>query len=224
MAQIDKLAAIHAKLKTGKKLTKGEQRFLDAQDAGRWARTLNDVAAKFGLARQSLDDWKLYDSEGALVKGPRGYDLEAIQRLRDKMHAEGKSVVLLPGDKTSGDDDPTALKARKLRLECDKLSTQIDILRGKYALIDDIMAQILPIIYAFKEKLTRLGPELAFEVSGATPADAEDRIRQAADKILTELCDDDLPRLEDALRKPNEIGDEDGRMPAARETYGRQKA
>lgn len=224
MTKPERLSAIHAKLKAGKSLNRADRKFLDEQDGGRWVSTLNQVALHFGIQRQSLDDWKPYDTEGALVKQGRGYDLGALQRLRDRMQAEGKSVNVIPGDITGKKESIGDVKLRKEQLSCDKLSTQIDILRGKYALIDDIMAQILPIIYAFKEKLTRLGPELAFEVSGATPADAEDRIRQATDKILTELCDDDLPRLEDALRKPNELGDDDGRMPAARETYGRQKA
>jgi hypothetical protein len=227
VTKAQKLEKILLKAKAGKRLTPAEEREVER---ARWAPSLADVARHFGLVRQSLDSWKPYDTENALAKTERGYDLEALQRLRDRMHAEGKNPRLLPGDKTGGassdeDSDPTALKARKLRLECDKLATQIEILRGKYALIDDIMAQLLPIIYSFKEKLIRLGPELAFEVSGVSPADAEDRIRMAAEKILTELAEDDIPRLEEALRKPSDsFGDQDGRMPAAREANGRQKA
>ena len=230
MTKPQKLETILAKVKDGRKLTAAEERFVEQSKAeSRYLPTLDAVAAHYGIARQSLDKWRAKDDELALEKGPNGYDLDAIGRVRRKFVAEGKNPRLLAGDldgSGSGDEtDVALLKARKIRLECDKLATQIDILRAKYALVDDIMAQLMPIIYRFKEKVDRLGPELAFQVSGSSPADAEQIIRDAGDKLLMELSDDDIPRMEAALRKPTDnLGEQDGRMPAAREAYGRAKA
>lgn len=225
MTKAQKLERIREKARQKKVLTPAEEKLVEAAKTdGRFVRTLKEAAAQIGVARQSMDEWKPKDTEGALVKGPHGYDMEAVKRLRARFFAEGQSPVLLPGDVGVTEEDPGILKARKLRLECDKLATQIDILRGKYALVEDVMAGLMPIIYAIKERFLKLGPEVSFQLSGMEPADIEDKIRTEVEKILNKLADEDIPRLGEILGQPKDIGEEDGRLPAARQANGRQKA
>jgi hypothetical protein len=126
-------------------------------------------------------------------------------------------------DGGDGEADIAQLKTRKVRLECDKLETQIDILRGKYALVEDVLAEVRTVIYAVKDRIRRAGPELAYEVSGVTPAEAEERINAYTHRVLTDLETTNYDALAEKLKQPNEIGDKPDRMPAARETNGRQK-
>jgi hypothetical protein len=50
--------------------------------------------------------------------------------------------------------------------------------------------------------------ELAYEVSGVTPAEAEERIREKIDKICQELSVEDYSKLEEALTTPTDDGDD----------------
>jgi predicted ATP-binding protein involved in virulence len=92
------------------------------------------------------------------------------------------------------------LKAKKIHLECQKLATQIDILRAKYVSLEDVLTQFRAVIYAVKEKMRRLPSELAYEVSGVTPAESEERIEKAINKILTALSEEDYNKVEERLK------------------------
>ena len=228
----DRLAAIHAKLQDGKKLTAAEKRFLAQSKAeARYVPTLEEVASYFGVVRKALKRWEEFDTEGALKPTPNGYDIEAIRRLRKRFLENTPNTRLNKGDlaPSDGDDDEdkndvATLKARKIRLECDKLAVQIDILMGKYALVEDVLAEVRTVIYAVKDKLRRAGPELAYDVSGVTPAEAEDKISAYIHKVLTDLETTDYDALSEKLAKPKEDMERGERVPAARETNGRQRA
>lgn len=225
MTKADKLAAVLRKVKAGKRLTKAEEQLVsDSKESARFLPTMQAVAAVMGVTDKAVLKWAVVDTEGALEKKPEGYDIEAIRALRKKFLAQSDKTRLAPGDDTGGEPDATVLKARKLRLECEKLATQIDILRGKYALVDDVMAGLMPIVYAIKERFLKLAPEVSFQLSGMEPADIEDKIRTEVEKILNKLADEDIPRLGKLLGQPKDIGEEDGRLPAARSANGRQKA
>lgn len=225
MTKAQKLERIREKARQGKALTPAEEKLVEAAKTdGKYVRTLKEAAAQIGVARQSMDEWRAKDEEGALVKGLNGYDMDAIRRLRARFFAEAQSPVLLPGDVGVTEEDPGILKARKLRLECDKLATQIDILRAKYALVEDVLAEVRTVIFAIKDKFRRLGPEMAYEVSGVSPAEAEDRLSEYVNKALMELATTQYESLAEKLNQPQDIGDQDGRMPAARSTNGRARA
>jgi hypothetical protein len=226
VAKPDKLAALLAKLKEGKRLTKAEERFVEQSKAeARFVPTLEAVAAHFGVTKAALYQWRRDGDEETYSGGPKGYDIEAFTAVRKRFLGTSKNPRMLQSD-FGGDgeeNDVTALKARKIRLECDKLATQIDILRGKYALVEDVLAEVRTVIYAVKDRIRRAGPELAYEVSGVTPAEAEERINAYTHRILTDLETTNYEQLAEKLKQPNEIGDQPERMPAARETNGRQK-
>ena len=234
-AKTNKLAGLLAKLKAGKKLTKAEEAFVEASNLStRYVKSLSAVAAQFGVIRQNLVNWKKYDTEGALEKTEHGYDVEAVKRLRARMLVESGNPILRDSDigatKPATDGEPEeeldvgTLKARKIRLECDKLATQIDILRAKYALVEDVLAEVRVVIYGIKDKFRRLPAEMAYEVSGVSPAEAESRLADYVTKALTELAEANYEALAAKLKQPQDLGDQDGRMPAARETYGRTAA
>jgi hypothetical protein len=229
MTKPDKLAALLAKVKDGKRLTKAEERFLEqSKKETRYVKTKGEVAAFFGINISALDRWRGADPDGALDGGPNGYDMDAIRAVRKRFLATSPKTRLNAGDMADedggdGEADIAQLKTRKVRLECDKLETQIDILRGKYALVEDVLAEVRTVIYAVKDRIRRAGPELAYEVSGVTPAEAEERINAYTHRVLTDLETTNYDALAEKLKQPNEIGDKPDRMPAARETNGRQK-
>lgn len=100
----------------------------------------------------------------------------------------------------TGQEDFDELKLLRLRLDCVKTHTQNQILTSKYTPVDKVLTQIRTVIYALKEKFLRLPSEMAYEVSGVTPADAEERLHAAIVKILDELTNEDYPSLEQRLQ------------------------
>lgn len=225
MTKADKLAAVLRKVKAGKRLTKAEERLVsDSKESARFLPTMQAVAAVMGVTDKAVLKWAVVDTDGALEKKAEGYDIEAIRALRKKFLAQSDKTRLAPGDDTGGEPDATVLKARKLRLECDKLATQIDILRAKYALVEDVLAEVRTVIFAIKDKFRRLGPEMAYEVSGVSPAEAEEKLSEYVNKALMELATTQYESLAEKLNQPQDIGEQDGRMPAARERNGRERA
>ena len=225
MTKADKLAAVLRKVKAGKRLTKAEEQLVsDSKESARFLPTMQAVAAVMGVTDKAVLKWAVVDTDGALEKKAEGYDIEAIRALRKKFLAQSDKTRLAPGDDTGGEPDATVLKARKLRLECDKLATQIDILRAKYALVEDVLAEVRTVIFAIKDKFRRLGPEMAYEVSGVSPAEAEEKLSEYVNKALMELATTQYESLAEKLNQPQDIGEQDGRMPAARERNGRERA
>jgi hypothetical protein len=227
MTDPERLEAIRDKLKAGKRLSKAERAAVDqASEEARFLPTLEAVALRFGATRKALDKWKPYDTEKALERTEQGYDLDAIKRLRTRMHAEGKNPRLLAGDDTGGGDlDPQALKARKLFLDCEKVSVQIDVLRKLYIKLEDALAEVRTIIFATKQVFSNLPAEAAYTVSGVTPAEAEQSLREMVNARLTKLEQFDYQALHERLTADSDIDDmPSARMPAARELNGAQKA
>lgn len=91
--------------------------------------------------------------------------------------------------------DIESLKGKKLALECEKLQAHIQVLRQKWTSVEHALAQFRAMIYATKEKLRRLPSELAYEVSGVSPAEAEQKIRDGVDRICEELAAEDYSKL-----------------------------
>ncbi len=76
-AKPDKLAALLAKLREGKRLTKAEERFVEQSKAeARFVPTLEAVAQHFGVTKAALYKWKRDGDEETYAGGPKGYDLE----------------------------------------------------------------------------------------------------------------------------------------------------
>jgi hypothetical protein len=223
----EKLAAVLRKVKAKKPLTPAEEKLIEASrpnEPPRWVPTMKAVGEAMGVTDKAVLKWAVVDTDGALEKKAEGFDLDAIRALRKRFNEQSEKTRLIPGDKIDGEPDVATLKARKIRLECDKLATQIDILRAKYALVEDVLAEVRTVIFAIKDKFRRLGPEMAYEVSGVSPAEAEDRLNEYVNKALLELSSSQYESLAEKLNQPQDIGEQEGRMPAARERTGRAKA
>ena len=126
----------------------------------------------------------------------------------------------IDGEASYDFSDVETLRAKKLALECEKLRAHVQIIRKKYTAVEDVLTQVRAMIYAIKEKFRRLGSEVAYEVSGATPAAAEERIREEVDRILIELSEVDYAKLRAALATMDEEASEKPiieRVPQARD-------
>jgi hypothetical protein len=190
------------KAKRGIVLSIGDTEFLHRhKDKERWKKNLSEVAAVFNVYVSAMMRWKEINPD-AFQKTPLGYDLDAIKSVRKQFLADGSYTRLNDGDDVNveGVEDVATLKARKIHLECQKLATQIEILQAKYVSVDEVLAQVRAVMYAIKEKIKRIPPEMAYEVSGVSPAEAEERLFTCIDKILREMGQEDYIKIEEQLK------------------------
>lgn len=198
----ERFQSLLEKAKRGIILSAGDADFLHRhKDGTRWKKTLNEIAVEFNVTVGAMRRWQEINQD-AFQKTPLGYDLDAIKMVRKQFLADGNYTRLNDGDEVNveGVEDVATLKAKKIHLECQKLATQIDILRAKYVSLEDVLTQFRAVIYAVKEKMRRLPSELAYEVSGVTPAESEERIEKAINKILTALSEEDYNKVEERLK------------------------
>ena len=177
-----------------------------------WRPSLKDVAAHMGVTDTALQRWKHIDPE-AFEKSELGYDLDRIKAARKQFQATSPQTRLADGDEINleGVQDVATLKARKIDLECQKLLLDIERKRGQLIPIDEALLQFRTILYAVREEMKRMPAELAYEVSGVSPAEAEDRINECLDKTLQRISDTNFAQLEVQLRQQS--GQDD--VPAA---------
>ena len=198
----ERFQSLLEKAKRGIVLSGGDAEFLHRhKDKERWKKNLGEVAAVFNVAVSALRRWQDINPD-AFQKTPLGYDLDAIKVVRKQFLADGNYTRLNDGDEVNveGVEDVATLKARKIHLECQKLATQIEILQAKYVSVDEVLAQVRAVMYAIKEKIKRIPPEMAYEVSGVSPAEAEERLLTCIDKILREMEQEDYVKIEEQLK------------------------
>lgn len=229
MTRQEKLKRLKAKLDEGKGLTEAEQRFLDeGRTPPQWFQTLEEAAKHHGITRRAFRRWEEKYPE-AFQKTANGYSSAKIQEAREKFLAESPNTRLCDGDAVPAapgkpETSVADLKIRKMELECDKLATQIDILRGLYVRKSTVVRELRVVLYALKEAFLRIGAEVCYQTSGKTPAEAQEIINEAIRRALLKANEIDFERFEAAI---DETGNSQGvktRMPAARETNGAQKA
>jgi len=157
-----KLQDLLARVAAGHPLSYAESEFLKNQSTEPQYKTLKDVAAFFGITQGALRRWEEKYPD-AFEKGSNGYNIEKIKAARQQFLASGKYARLNDGDtiNVEGVQDVASLKARKIHLECQKLATQIEILQSKYVSVDEVLAQVRAVMYAIKEKIKRIPPEMA---------------------------------------------------------------
>jgi hypothetical protein len=196
-----KLQDLLARVAAGHPLSYAETEFLKSRNTQPRYETQKDVADFFSISPGALRRWEEKYPE-AFAKGPNGYDIEKIKAARQQFLASGKYTRLNDGDtiNVEGVQDVASLKARKIHLECQKLATQIEILQSKYVSVDEVLAQVRAVMYAIKEKIKRIPPEMAYEVSGVSPAEAEERLLVCIDKILREMEHEDYNKIEEQLK------------------------
>lgn len=196
-----KLQDLLARVSAGHPLSYAESEFLKSRNTEPRYATLKDVAAFFSITQGALRRWEEKYPD-AFEKGSNGYNIEKIKAARQQFLASGKYARLNDGDtiNVEGVQDVATLKARKIHLECQKLATQIEILQAKYVSVDEVLAQVRAVMYAIKEKIKRIPPEMAYEVSGVSPAEAEERLFTCIDKILREMEQEDYIKIEEQLK------------------------
>jgi len=179
------------------------------KDKERWKKTLNEIAVTFNVSVAAMARWRQINPE-AFDKKPLGYDLDAIKLVRKQFLADGNYTRLNDGDDVSveGIEDVATLKARKIFLECKNLEIKNKKAEAILIEVEKVLGAFRTICYAVKEKFSRVPSELAYEVSGVTPAEAEERIREKIDKICQELSVEDYSKLEDALTTPTNDDDD----------------
>ncbi len=79
-ARVRKLLKLREKVEDGGSLTPAEEKFL-SEHGSRWAATMEDVAERFGVHRQTVFNWQKRDPE-EFTKGMDGYGPEAIEDSR----------------------------------------------------------------------------------------------------------------------------------------------
>jgi hypothetical protein len=198
------------KAKRGIVLSAGDTEFLHRhKDKERWKKNLSEVALVFNVYASAMMRWKEINPD-AFQKTPLGYDLDAIKAVRKQFLSDGNYTRLNDGDEVNveGVEDVATLKARKIFLECKNLEIKNKKAESILIEVDKVLIAFRAICYAVKDKFSRVPSELAYEVSGVTPAEAEQRMREKIDKICQELSVEDYSKLEDALTTPTDDGDD----------------
>ena len=206
----ERFQSLVEKAKRGVVLSAIEASFLELhKDTARWKKTLKEIAATFNVTAGAIRRW--YDiNPDAFQKTPLGYDLDAIKVVRKQFLADGDYTRLNDGDEVNveGVEDVATLKARKIFLECKNLEIKNKKAEAILIEVEKVLVAFRTICYAVKDKFSRVPSELAYEVSGVTPAEAEQRIRDKIDKICHELSVEDYSKLEDALTTITDDGDD----------------
>jgi len=206
----ERFQSLLEKAKRGIVLSGGDAEFLHRhKDKERWKKNLGEVAAVFNVATSALRRWQDINPD-AFQKTPLGYDLDAIKVVRKQFLADGNYTRLNDGDEVNveGVEDVATLKARKIFLECKNLEIKNKKAESILIEVDKVLIAFRAICYAVKDKFSRVPSELAYEVSGVTPAEAEQRIRDKIDKICQELSVEDYSKLEEALTTITDDGDD----------------
>ena len=206
----ERFQSLLEKVQRGVVLSVADTDFLHRhKDQARWKKNLGDIAAVFNVTAAAMRRWQDINPD-AFKKTPLGYDLDAIKVVRKQFLADGNYTRLNDGDEVNveGVEDVATLKARKIFLECKNLEIKNKKAESILIEVDKVLIAFRAICYAVKDKFSRVPSELAYEVSGVTPAEAEQRIREKIDKICQELSVEDYSKLEEALTTITDEGDD----------------
>ena len=206
----ERFQSLLEKVQRGVVLSVADTDFLHRhKDQARWKKNLGAVAAVFNVTPAAMRRWQEINPD-AFQKTPLGYDLDAIKAVRKQFLADGNYTRLNDGDEVNveGVEDVATLKARKIFLECKNLEIKNKKAESILIEVDKVLIAFRAICYAVKDKFSRVPSELAYEVSGVTPAEAEQRIREKIDKICQELSVEDYSKLEEALTTITDEGDD----------------
>lgn len=198
----EKIQGLLNKIQQGIGVSEAELQFLNHhKDTNRWKRTLTEIAFHFKVKQQAMLRWQEKYPE-AFKKTPIGYDLDAIKQARKDFLATGSYVRLNDGDEVNieGIQDYATLKARKIHLECQSIEAKNNYFMGKTVAVDDVMTQFKTVIHVVKDKFRSMPRELAYKVSGVSPAEAEEIMNARMEEILHALSEEDYKRVEDNLR------------------------
>jgi hypothetical protein len=183
------------KVMDGKTLTAGEIAILKEQagDAGgeilakkEFAKNQRELADILGVSRWTIQ--RLIKLPDAPRTRPNGTLNIAEWRAFLEKHD------LIEGNTHDEDLNPTALKARQILLQNEKLEHQLAVMRGEFVASADVQQSTAAMIANAKRVLLRGPSALAPQVVGVSIAEAEILLREWLHDALNELCNDPLGR------------------------------
>lgn len=172
------------KVKAGRPLSAGERKLLSSMAGGgkpstsAYVRTQVELAEAIGVERKTIQRWrKVEGNPGAEADGR--WNVEAWRAFKAAREGE-----------TAGGNGPlesvTALKARHLLLQNQKLEHQIAVMRREYVPASDVErwgAELGAEIRKVVSQIHRIAPSIV----GMQVEDAEVRLREVEDEILAKL-------------------------------------
>jgi predicted DNA-binding transcriptional regulator AlpA len=176
---------LQKKVAMGKTLSASERAILQGMMAGDAApdgKTFADnqveLAEILGVNRKTIQRW--LKEAGAPKPAARG--AWNIAEWRDWMSRTGKRAI-------DSDEGPSksALEAKKLLLQNEKLEHEIAVLKSDYLHIDDVRREIGSMVAEAKKILLSVPAGLAPLVVGLSVPEAEKRIRAKVDEVLDQL-------------------------------------
>ncbi len=170
------------KVKAGRPLSAGERKLLASMTGGgkpstsAYVRTQVELAEAIGVERKTIQRWRKVDGNpGAEADGR--WNVEAWRAFKAAREGETVGAPL---------ESVTALKARHLLLQNQKLEHQIAVMRREYVPASDVErwgselgAEIRKVVC----QIHRLAPSIV----GMQVQDAEARLREMEDEILAKL-------------------------------------
>ena len=124
----------------------------------RQIRTKIALAKALRISRSTLDEY--LSMPGAPAPTRRGFDLvKIVDFIAARSTKEATAVKVA--------SDLRALRAREISLRCDRLKFRLEVDRGEYIRLADIVSEIAPSLSAFKELLYgKLQGEMPTAASG----------------------------------------------------------
>lgn len=173
-------ANLRSKVASGAPLSASERRLLLGIDSGDGATgqilaaNLHELSQALNVDRRTLSRWKKL--KGSPVGRPDGRYNVSEWRAFKASRPSGER-----------DGEPLNSKEEQTRLQNQKLSVQVEILKKEWVRVDDVEQQVGQIVLSAKRVLLALPSALAPQVVGSSLADAERLIRDGINDALAQL-------------------------------------
>jgi hypothetical protein len=149
---------------------------MSVENLPRFAKNQTELATIFKVDRKTIQRWRKEPGFPKSLANGR-WDVHALH------------VWCKANKKTNIVDEPSLheLKVRQLQLMCDKLEFELNAKKGEFSSNDDVKRWVGEMIMEAKTILLAMPSKLAPVVIGLTPAEAEVRLKDTVDEILTRL-------------------------------------
>ena len=148
-----------------------------ASERGRWtAETLSEVAEFFGLAVQTVKQWRT--EVPPMPGGPEGYHLPSVVKWR---------LAKLAQSDTRAAKNQQDLEFTRIRIEQETLDLQRQ--RGELVSRSDVIRELGLILSRFFSRMRSVSSEVATQCPDAVKLMAKERTEQVVDLALKEVAD-----------------------------------
>ena len=179
------LLNIIRKVQDGKTLTPAElgqiQGIADGDDSAKiWAKTQVELADSLSVERKTIQRW-------LKVKGcpqARSDGRYNVPEFREWAEKTGRRTAT---DESDDSEERARLEVRRLRTICERLDLELEIQKGSYTQNDEVARQVYRMVATARKVLGAMPSSLAPQVVGMTIPEAEKRIREQVDAVITQL-------------------------------------